>query len=63
VPAIAVGTLARRGAVSHVTMEHSSVVKFIEWNWLSSTGQLAARDALVANIGSLLDASLGVPEN
>jgi hypothetical protein len=42
-------------------MEHSSIVKFIESNWLGQTGQLKGRDAVVANIGSLLDPSLGVP--
>jgi phospholipase C len=64
VPAIAVGPLARKGAVSHVTMEHSSIVKFMEWNWLDrNTGQLSARDAVVANLGSLIDPALGVPEN
>ncbi|HEX9100794.1 MAG TPA: alkaline phosphatase family protein, partial [Polyangia bacterium] len=63
VPAIAVGPLARKGAVSHVTMEHSSIVKFVEWNWLGATGQLAARDAVVANLGSLLDPALAVPED
>ncbi|HEY2745917.1 MAG TPA: alkaline phosphatase family protein, partial [Polyangia bacterium] len=44
VPAIAVGPRARHGAISHVTLEHSSIVKFIEWNWLRQTGQLGARD-------------------
>jgi phospholipase C len=64
VPAIAVGPLARKGTVSHVTMEHSSIVKFVEWNWLGGvTGQLGARDAVVANLGSLIDPALGVPEN
>jgi phospholipase C len=63
VPLIAVGPLAGAGTVSHVTMEHSSVVKFIESNWLGQTGQLHGRDATVANIGSLLDPSLGVPAN
>ena len=62
VPAIAVGPLARHGAVSHVVLEHSSIIKFIEWNWLGGTGQLGARDATVANLGSLVDPSLGVPE-
>ena len=61
VPAMAVGALARKGAVSHVTMEHSSIVKFVEWNWLQGTGQLGARDAVVANIGSLVEAGAGVP--
>ena len=37
-------------------MEHSSVVRFIEWNWLGgATGQLMGRDATVNNIGDLLD--------
>ena len=63
VPMIAVGPFARAGSISHVVMEHSSVVKFIEYNWLGKTGQLAGRDTTVANIGSLLDPSLGVPEN
>ena len=37
-------------------MEHSSIVKFLEWNYLGGkTGQLGARDAVVNNIGSLLD--------
>ena len=61
VPLLALGPFARRGTVSHVTMEHSSIVKFIEWNWLGKTGQLKARDAEVNNIGSLLDpAATGV---
>jgi phospholipase C len=63
VPLLAIGPLAGVGTVSHVTMEHSSIVKFIEYNWLGATGQLNGRDAVVANIGSLLDPSLGVPAN
>ena len=56
VPTFAVGRFARTGYVSHVEMEHSSIVKFIEWNWLDGvTGQLGTRDAVVNNIGSLLD--------
>jgi phospholipase C len=61
VPLLAIGPFAQKGTVSHVTMEHSSVVKFIEWNWLGATGQLGARDAVVNNLGSLLDpAATGV---
>jgi phospholipase C len=53
---IASGPFARKNFVSHVTMEHSSIVRFIEWNWLGGkTGQLGTRDGNVANIGSLLD--------
>ena len=59
---IALGPFARKGTVSHAVLEHSSIVKFIEWNWLGSTGQLGRRDAHVNNLGSLLDPALGVPE-
>ena len=56
IPTIALGRFARKNFVSHVEMEHSSIVKFIEWNWLgATTGQLGARDAVVNNLGSLLD--------
>jgi hypothetical protein len=47
-------------------MEHSSIVKFLEWNFTGETGQLKARDTLVNNLGSLLDPNevdLPVPEN
>jgi phospholipase C len=56
IPTLALGRFARKNFVSHVEMEHSSIVKFIEWNWLgATTGQLGARDAVVNNLGSLLD--------
>ena len=56
VPLLAIGPFARANTVSHVTMEHSSVVKFLEYNFLGRvTGQLGARDASVNNLGSLLD--------
>jgi phospholipase C len=63
VPLLAVGPLARSGTVSHSVMEHSSIVKFIEYNWLGATGQLQGRDATAANIGSMLVPALGVPED
>ena len=66
VPLLALGHYARKGIVSHVVMEHSSIVKFLEWNYLGhKTGQLGARDAVVNNLGSLLDPALSgitVPE-
>lgn len=66
-PFLAVGKFAKKNFVSHVTMEHSSLVKFIEWNFLGGkTGQLATRDAVVNNIGSVLDpvaTGVAVPEN
>ncbi len=62
VPLIAIGKFARKGTVSHVTMEHSSVVRFLEYNFLGPVGQLATNDAKVKNIGSLLDpAKTGIP--
>jgi len=63
VPLLAVGPFARRGHVSHVQMELSSITAFLEWNWLGGAAdQLGHRDAAVANIGSLLDAGeTGVP--
>jgi phospholipase C len=66
VPMIAIGPFARKGTVSHVTMEHSSVVRFLEYNFIGPTGQLQHNDAKVANIGSLLDASktgIAIPEH
>jgi phospholipase C len=62
VPLIAVGTFAKAGRISHKTMEHSSIVKFIEYNFLTKTGQLEARDAWANGIGSVLDPSkTGIP--
>ena len=56
IPFIAVGPFAKKNHVSHVTMEHSSIVKFVEWNWLGkTTGQLGTRDKVVNNLGSVLD--------
>jgi phospholipase C len=56
IPLVAIGTFAKPNAISHVTMEHASILRFIEYNWLGGTpGQLATRDAVVNNIGSLLD--------
>jgi phospholipase C len=63
IPLMAVGPYVRKNWISHVPMEHSSLVKFIEWNWLGQkTGQLGGRDAVVANIGSILDpTTTGIP--
>jgi phospholipase C len=60
---MALGPMAKTNYISHVTMEHSSIVKFIEWNWLGGeTGQLGNRDTEVNNIGDLLDpAATGAP--
>ena len=56
IPTMAIGPFAKKNYVSHVQMEHASLVKFIEWNWLGKqTGQLNTRDKVVNNIGDLLD--------
>jgi phospholipase C len=61
-PVLAIGPFVKTNYVSHVFMEHSSVLKFVEWNWLGSTGQLSGdagtpitRDTNANNIGDLLD--------
>jgi phospholipase C len=56
IPLIAVGEQVKRNYVSHVQMEFSSLIKFVEWNWLNGEpGQLGTRDAVINNIGDLLD--------
>jgi phospholipase C len=65
VPLIVAGRFARQGFVSHVTLEHSSVVALVEYNFLHASGQLGGRDAVVHNLGSLLDpvqTGLVIPE-
>ena len=67
VPFLAIGRFARKNHVSHVVMEHSSILKFLEYNFLDGkTGQLGNRDTNVNNIGSLLDPNqtgIVIPEN
>jgi phospholipase C len=56
VPFLALGAGVRPGHVSHVPLEHSSLTRFIEWNWFDGrTGQLGFRDNYVNNLGSLFD--------
>ena len=57
VPLLALGPFARAGVVSHVQLEHSSIVRFLEHNFLGAhyAGALGHRDAVVQNLGSLLD--------
>lgn len=66
VPMLAIGPFAKKGYVSHVQLEHSSIVRFLEYNFIGKVGQLGYNDAKVANIGSLLDekaVGFRVPEN
>jgi phospholipase C len=55
VPLLAIGRFARHNFVSHVVLEHSSIVSFLEFNFLGTSGQLGNRDTVVNNLGSLLD--------
>jgi len=56
IPFIAVGEQVKRNYISHVEMEFSSIIKFIEWNWLQGEpGQLGTRDTIVNNIADLFD--------
>jgi phospholipase C len=59
VPFLAIGRFARSGAISHVQLEHSSVVRFLEFLFLGprAQGALGVRDDRVNNIGSMLDAA------
>jgi phospholipase C len=57
-PLLAIGPFARVNTISHVQLEHASIIRFIEWNWLGGrTGQLHTRDATANNLGSLLDST------
>jgi len=56
IPTIAVGTVVKPSSVAHIPMEHSSLLRFLEWNFVGgAVGQLQTRDGSVNNIGSLLD--------
>ena len=35
IPVFFLGNLVKKNYISHTVLEHSSIVKFIEWNWLS----------------------------
>lgn len=53
---IVVGEIAKKNYISHVQLEPSSIIRFIEWNWIGEEGQLHTRDRVVNNIGDMLDA-------
>ena len=54
----------KKNFVSHTVMDHASIVKFIEWNWLhdnrlkgyrEQNDPRAYRDTVVNNIGGLIN--------
>ena len=57
VPMLAIGPFAAKGVVSHVVMDHASILRFLEYNFVGPVGQLGYSDAIVNNLGSLLDPS------
>lgn len=52
---VVIGDIAKNNYVSHIPTEPSSIIRFIEWNWLGDQGQLYTRDRVVNNIGDMLD--------
>jgi phospholipase C len=55
VPALIISPWSRRGAVSHTTYDHASVLKMIEWRW--GLAPLTQRDAGANNLADALDFS------
>ena len=55
VPCVIVSPLARRKHVSHVTFDHTSVLRMIEWRW--GLEALTVRDATANNLAEALDFS------
>ncbi|KAJ3060647.1 hypothetical protein HDU99_005834, partial [Rhizoclosmatium hyalinum] len=61
-PFVVIGGPAKKNYVSHVPIEPASIIRFIESNWLDGTpGQLHTRDAVVNNLGDLLDVGYVFP--
>lgn len=62
VPLLAIGPFAKTNYISHRQMEHSSILKFLEWNFIGSSGVGAiaatypsARDGVVNGLGDMLN--------
>ena len=53
VPCIIVSPYARRGAVSSLELDHTSILRFIEWRW--GLDPLTDRDATAVNLAEALD--------
>ncbi|KAJ3280961.1 hypothetical protein HDU79_011210 [Rhizoclosmatium sp. JEL0117] len=61
-PFVVIGGPAKKNYVSHVPIEPASIIRFIESNWLDGTpGQLHTRDAVVNNLGDLLNVAYAFP--
>ena len=53
VPCLIVSPYAPRGAVSHLELDHTSILRFIEWRW--GLDPLTERDATAVNLAEALD--------
>jgi phospholipase C len=53
VPALVISPWSRRGAVPHQLLDHTSVLKMIEWRW--NLRPLTIRDASANNLAEVLD--------
>jgi len=52
---VAIGNMVKKNYISHVDMEVSSLIRFIEWNFIGKEGLLETRDKTANNIGDLID--------
>jgi phospholipase C len=53
VPTVVISPFARRGSVSHLTFDHTSILKMIEWRW--GLEPLTPRDKHANNLARALD--------
>ena len=53
IPALIVSPYALKKTVTHATLDHTSVLKFIEWRW--GLSPLSVRDATATNLADVLD--------
>ena len=53
VPAVVVSPFARRGHVSHVELDHTSILRMVEWRW--NLHPLSIRDETANNLAEVLD--------
>jgi phospholipase C len=50
---LVVSPFARRGFISHRTLDHTSILRMIEWRW--GLEPLSVRDATATNLALVLD--------
>jgi phospholipase C len=55
VPNFVLSPFVRRHYVSHIPMDHTAIIKFVEDRFLSSSAHLTARDAAQPNLLNLFD--------